>query len=37
VQDEASGTTHYVLVVPSDRGDREIARYSMDHTALADE
>jgi len=34
VQDEDSGTTHYVLVVPEQEGDREIARYSLAHTAM---
>lgn len=34
VHEEASGITHYALVVPAQSGDREIARYSMDHAAL---
>ena len=34
VQQEGSGVTHYVLVVPHQDGERELARYSMDHTAL---
>lgn len=34
VQSEASGVTHYVLVAPAEHGEREIARYSMDHAAL---
>lgn len=36
VQSEASAITHYVLVVPNENGDREIGRYSMDHTALSE-
>jgi hypothetical protein len=34
---EGSALTHYALVTPGTSGDREIARYSMDHTALRDE
>jgi len=34
VQKEESGLTQYALVVPDGTGDREIARYSMDHAAL---
>ena len=36
VQHEDSGVTHYVLVVPGGESEREIARYSMDHTSLRD-
>lgn len=39
VQSEDSGVTHYVLVVPHmgmGGGERELGRYSMDHTALRD-
>lgn len=37
VQSEESGVTHYVLVVPDiGGGERELGRYSMDHTALRD-
>ena len=30
------GTTHYILVTPSETGERELGRYSMDHTSLRD-
>ena len=36
VQHEGSGVTHYVLVAPDQDGERELARYSMDHTSLRD-
>lgn len=36
VQHEGSGVTHYVLAVPDEDGERELARYSMDHTSLRD-
>ena len=34
VRVEDSALTHYALVVPGPEGEREIARYSMDHTSL---
>ena len=34
VQHEESGLTHYVLVIPGEGGERELSRYSMDHTSL---
>lgn len=32
--DEPSSLQHYVFVVPEGDGDREIARYGLDHTAM---
>ncbi len=33
VLEEESALTHYVLVVPDGSGERELSRYSMDHTS----
>jgi hypothetical protein len=33
---EPSMLLHYVLVSPTDGGERELARYSMDHTASSE-